>query len=191
MARNRYQIFQFNLVPPKSQVEVELEAERDDSLVYSMILVFFALFVYVVLTLTRSFLILPRIESTQQRLDNFKQQTQSFQDVRSQNGELFIKGETLSEILKKDLSANEIFRVAQEISSINANVGVVNYSREQSGIFVFEFLANNVSLVPEILQKANTVSGVSNVFIRDVSVFADGKVLISAELNIAGTNDAS
>jgi hypothetical protein len=184
MAR-RAQIFKFNLLPAKSEAEIVIEAERDDSLIYAVLLVFFSLFAFVALSLANSFLILPRVGSMEEQLKNIQTEINTYQGVRAANGELFVKTETLAHILKRDLAAEEIFRVAREISSVDSNIGVIKYSREQSGVFVFDFLASDLSIVTKILSKAREVNGVSDVFIRDITVVGGNRVLISTQLSIA------
>jgi hypothetical protein len=46
----RKKYFAFNLLPEKSQEEIQILEERDNTLLYSFILVFSAVFIYFVLT---------------------------------------------------------------------------------------------------------------------------------------------
>lgn len=188
MAREakRNRMFEFNLLPPKSQVQIQIERERDDSLIYSIVLVFFGLLVYFLLILADSQLVNPRVTEIVSVRQERQQQVNTYDDVRTLNGELFIKTKTLEAILEKDLAAQEIFRVADEISEADSDIGVISYAREQSGVFVFDFLTNSLENVVVLIESAKAVDGVSDVYLRSIQVIEDtGRVRVSTELNIA------
>ncbi len=188
MARNSKtkRMFEFNLLPPKSQVQIQIERERDDSLIYSIVLVFFGLLVYFLLILADTQLIRPRVDVAKDARIERQNQIGNYDEVRALNGELFIKTTTLEAILERDLAAQEIFRVADEISGIDANVGVISYAREQSGVFVFDFVTDSLDKVALLIEGAKDVEGVSDVYLRSVQVLdATGRIRVSTELNIA------
>lgn len=187
MARKRKSksLFQFDLLPPKSQQQIAIERERDDSLVYSIVLVFFAILIYFVVTIVQASVVVPRLEAVEQAKLEREQEIASFTDVRSRNGELFIKTSTLDSVLEKDLAAQEIFRVADAIAGIDSNVGVISYAREQSGVFVFDFITNSLESVPLIVEEAKVVEGVSNVYLRNVEIQTNGRIRLAVELVIA------
>jgi hypothetical protein len=64
-------------------------------------------------------------------------------------------------------------------------MAIISYSREASGVFVFEMLAPDTSLADGLLDFLPAVDGVSDVFLRSIEVGTDsGIVRIIIELNI-------
>lgn len=184
MARDQ-EVFKFNLLPPKSKQEVVLEEERDDSLVYALLLLIFSLVVYGALVLTRLFVLQPRIEQADQAIALRNQQAATYQQVKTNYGELFVKGLTLSPLLDKDLDPAAIFTVADTINNIDPDLGITGYSREASGVFVFEMLTPSIDTVARLMDELPRVDNVSDVFLRSIEVGTDtGIVKITTELNI-------
>lgn len=184
-------LFKFNLLPAKSTEEVAMELDRDNSLLYALVLLVFASFVYLVTIMLQGFVINPRRAEAQQELTNREVVRNSYYGIRATYGELYIKSRTLKPLLEKNIDTKEIFRVADDIQGALPNLVIESYSRERSGTFVFTVISISLDDVEGLLRKAQDISGVSNVLMRS-SVMAEDKSLvrttIALDINPVGTD---
>jgi hypothetical protein len=157
--------FKFNLLPPKSKTEVVLEVERDDSVLYSMLLVFVAGLAFFGVTMINTLFVVPRVKEFEKSVVNRQQQIALFNDIRTKNGELYVKTRTLSPVLDKRIDSSEIFRVADQID-LNTVVQVESYGREKSGLFIFQVSTRTIDQVTSVISDVNKITGVSEVFFR-------------------------
>ncbi len=165
--------FKFNLLPPKSDKEIEIEIERDDSVLYSMVLVFVAGLAFFLLTMANILLITPRVQEFESAVSSREAQVEQFSSIKSLHGELFIKTETLKPVLEKKIDTNEIFRVAEAITAIRSDVSVEGYGRERTGLFLFEVRSTGLLPLPDLVEGIEQIEGVSQVFFRSTRVDDD------------------
>lgn len=176
MARFDPKLFKFNLlVQPKE--ELEAIEERDDSMLYAILLVFFASIVYLGLILLQNFLINPRVASLTTAIDQQKQAIASYASVQSAHGELFIKSKSLTSVLNRNIDPAEIFRVTGEMVKSNPSLAIESYSREKSGAFVFGVVSRSFSEVVDLIKNTEAITGVSDVFVRSSILSADTKTV--------------
>jgi hypothetical protein len=79
MARTQ---FKFSLLPPKSSTEVELESERDNSVVYGVILIFISALIFFLLLLVQNYLVQPKLTENQATLTSVQSQKLIFKAFR-------------------------------------------------------------------------------------------------------------
>ncbi|MBL8014844.1 MAG: hypothetical protein JNK26_01490 [Candidatus Doudnabacteria bacterium] len=181
MASDR-SIFKFNILQTKSVRQRQIEYERDNSTLYALLLVLFASFVYLAIVITQGTIIEPRRLEALELLGQREDIAQTYADIRSLNGELFIKTRTLRPVLDKNIDAKEIFRVADAIIATKPGLIIESYVREQEGDFVFVVVSSTVTDVPEIIRDTIEIDGVSDVMVRNV--------FISEETNLVRTTIA-
>lgn len=163
-------LFKFNLVPPKSKEEIVQIEERDNSIFYSLILIFFAVFIFFVLSIVQSVFVKPRI--TKLRNDLAKQDTQiaSFDSVRATNGELFVKAQALGPILETDFEAINFLNTTAQIVSTDPTSKIITYGRENDGQFALTLVTSNYDTAARIIEEGNKVEGITDLFLRQVSI---------------------
>lgn len=159
-------LFKFNLLPPKSEKEVELEVERDDSILYSMILVFVGGLIFFGLTIANVLLVEPRVAQFEQAVTERNNLIEQFSSTIATNGELFVKVRTLQPVLEKKIDTSEIFRVANAITSIDPDVNIISYARERSGLFVFSFSSPTLNELGGLIEGIKDIQGTSQLFVR-------------------------
>ncbi len=160
--------FKFNLIT-KPKEELEMVADRDSSTMYAVLLVFFGSLVYLALILLQNFVISPREQSLTAAITNKEQTIASYNIVKSNHGELFIKSKSLTPVLSKNIDPSEIFRVTSEMVKSNPSLAIESYSREKSGAFVFSVISRSFTEVTDLLKNTQAISGVSNVFVRSAT----------------------
>jgi hypothetical protein len=164
MADNK--LFKFNLLPRKSEVEIKLIEERDNSIFYATAIVLFASVVWVVSSLVLNEVVRPRIVATQTALKTINDQIASFTPIRAKHGEIVLKARQLKPLLDKQINTELIFSVAESLSSNAGNTGIVSYQREGTGRIVFKIITADYDAIAQILANARTLSTISNLELR-------------------------
>lgn len=173
-------IFKFNILQTKSVQLKMIEYERDNSTLYALLLVLFASFVYLGIVVVQSWVVEPRRLSALDALGQRQSVAETFAEIRSLNGELFIKTRTLRPVLDKNLDTKEIFRVAEAITAANNNLIIESYVREKEGNFVFTLVSASIVEVPKIVSTTQGIEGVENVFVRSINVSEDTRLTRTA-----------
>jgi hypothetical protein len=101
-------LFKFNLIPPKSKEEIVQLVERDNTILYSFILIFSSAVIFFVLTLLEALLVKPAVTNTTATIDGLKAQVNQFSEIKTTNGELFIKSRALEPLLEKDIELSNL-----------------------------------------------------------------------------------
>lgn len=165
MAKNKA-LFKFNLLPKKTKEELEVYEERDVSIIYSFLLVFGAVFVFLVLNIVQLIFIQTNLNSLQNDINNADSQIADFFSIRRVNGELVSKSRLLQDPLSEDIKINTFLNYADDLIG---QYGIIsNYDREPSGTFVLTATFNTIVSVQNALIAANESEDVENVFLRTV-----------------------
>ncbi len=162
--------FKFNLIPPKTKEELVKIKDRDNTSFYSFILVFTAIVIYFIFTLIQSGLISPRITKLDKDIQKQEDQITTFNSIKVINGELVVKSQVLSPILKRDIGTDLFLQKTESLTSNLAGVEILSYSRESSGDFVITVLSEDYNQVADLVQGANTDAELSDVFARQMGV---------------------
>lgn len=187
MASSR-RYFKFNLLPGRPKEYVKLEEQRDNTTLYGFLMVAFASLIYLVVILVQLLLVQPQLDTATQNLAARQLVKQSYADVQALNGELFIKTKTLKPVLQQNLDTAEIFRVTEAIKGGRSDLIIEDYNREKTGTFVFTVVSPNISDVPSILATTQKITGISDVFIRNISVDSGNQLAhTTLALNITGS----
>lgn len=162
--------FEFNLIPPKTQEEIIALVERDNTLLYSVILVVFGMILFFATTLIRIILVEPNLEIVKRNQVVVENQINEFNEIKKLNGELFIKARALDPILDKDVEVTKILELEANIKNQFPNLIEINdYSRESGGQFSISFVINDVNRIDEILEFLNSKENVEDVFVKSLS----------------------
>ncbi len=162
---DKYNPFTFNLMPPVPKEEIELIEERDDSVLYSFLLIFFVAIVYLAVVLVQGLLISPRVINAQQAIIDREELIDSYQFAQTLNGELFAKTKSLKPVLDLQIDSSEIFRVGAALEVI-PDFAIESYGREKTGSFVFKMVSPDFAEVESLLMEASEIEGISNIFVR-------------------------
>ncbi|MBE0574072.1 hypothetical protein IH575_04175, partial [Candidatus Dojkabacteria bacterium] len=157
-------VFKFNLVPPKTRQELIVLEERDNSILYSFLLVFFAMLIFFILNLIQTFVINQRIELSEKQIATQESQLDGYDDIRRIHGELITKSELLEPVLRRDIKLTEMLDLSQEIVAKNPGAQIVTYAREATGEFVLMFRLPNVDAATLLVDSMLADSRLSGVF---------------------------
>ena len=186
MAAKNYnkRYFEFNLIPPKSKEEIEVLVDRDNTLFYSFLLIFFGFFLFFILNIVKTVFVEPALDKVKNNITAVDTQISNFDEIKGINGELFIKSQALEPILDKDVEVTKVLQLEADIRKEFPNlIEVIDYARKGDGSFSFTFNITNASKVTDIadyLEKRNDVSGV---FLESVNWVSDQNG--PAEVNIS------
>jgi len=171
MQGNNYQqnsAFSFNLVPPKTKEELSVIEERDNSILYSFLLVFFSMFIFFVLNMIQTFVINQRIEQGNSQILQQESSFSAYDEIKRVKGELITKSELLEPVLKKDIKLTEVLDLAAQIAIDNPTVKVTTYSRESTGEFVLTFSMPDIQTVSNLVDYLSQNKQLQNVFARNI-----------------------
>ncbi len=175
-------LFEFNLLPERSREEIAKLVERDDSVLYSFILIFVSIFAYLLLNLIQLFLIDVRIATNNGRINSLNTQVESFDSIRSVNGELIRKSSSLKEALTKDIKPNRFIEISNQIVQGNGNI--LNYEREDSGLFVLNIRINNPQDAIQILERGKSNESLQNLYVRRIDTSNPGQSVLLLQFEI-------
>ena len=162
-------LFKFNLVPPKSKEEVQVLEDRDNSILYSSILIFAAMFIFFVLTMVQTVLVDPRLAASQLAITNKDKEITAYDTIKKVNGELFIKSKSLEPILEKDIKITQLLDISQQIKANVVSSEIISYSREPSGQFVITFSVGSMDQASLLIKNAKSITSLKDVFLRNVA----------------------
>jgi len=159
----------FNLIPTKTKDELVSLEERDNSVLYAAILIFFAVLIFAVFTVGKTLLVDTRktfLESSLAKLDT---QIDSYTSIKKLNGELYIKSNALSPIVEQDIKLTELIDVANKLVENSVNVLITSYSRELDGKFAVSIEMENYSDINTILANAEKIDILEEFFIETMN----------------------
>src|SRR6185369_16651663 len=140
---------------------------RDESTVYSFILVFLGVLLYFFLSLLQIIFVKRAENAANTNLTNIKSEIDSFNEVRILNGELFTKSSALTPILEKDIQVKDFLAIA---ATVVGNSEIIGYQRQNDGNFIVEVKLNAQSKIPNILANAEKQDRIQELFVQGVTV---------------------
>ncbi len=154
-------IFKFNLLPKITKEEVAVLVERDNSIFYAFLLVFSAMLVFFVLSMIEAFLIRARINTLNDSINQTNININSYNEIKSVQGELIRKANLLEEPLSKDIKITELFDVANDI--VGNNGVLESYQRQPTGEFSITVKSQTISNLYNITKSAKSISSITDV----------------------------
>lgn len=158
--------FKFNLISKRSKEEITILQERDNTTIYSFILIFAGVLIYFVLTLFQFSFVDSKLQSIEDDISATKNEITNYNEVQSLNGELFLKSNLLTPVLEKDIKVNDFLEVTAEIIGSSE---IISYSRESNGEFVVNTAIDNYEQALEIIGNAKVTEGITDIKVRDIS----------------------
>jgi hypothetical protein len=177
--------FGFNLIPPKSEQEIEILEERDNSVVYGFLLIFFAVFLYFILSLIQLVAIDTRLDHNKSILVKREATINSYNNTVAEHGELFLKAKTLSLILKRDIRTKEFLNLSQQIVSSINGTEILDYTREDDEKFTITVLMSNFANTTDLINNSKDYSQALNFRIENINRVGEEdqvKVVVSFSL---------
>jgi len=156
MSKNQ---FGFNLLPKKSKQEVKIQKDRDDAFLYTLVLIFVAVFIYFALNIIDSLLVQTRIDSIQEAISNTEEQINANRDTKLKHGELIEKSRLIGEVLEKDINVDNLFSISSEL--VPNREDILSYERLSSGEFSLQVSIQEYEEATALLERANSNSGIS------------------------------
>lgn len=162
------QYFKFNLIPPLSKEELTTLETRDNTLLYSFILIFIGILIYFSAILVETFIVQPRIRSIETDLATANQSINSYSRIKAINGELYLKTKSLEPILLNDIKISDLLKSVNDLITSKNNLNVISYQRENLGTFVISVLGTNYSDAVELLNLMQSDPNFSNILLRNI-----------------------
>jgi hypothetical protein len=162
----RKKYFAFNLLPEKSQEEIQILEERDNTLLYSFILVFSAVFIYFVLTLIQTVFVTNRVKERNTAIGQLNTIQNSYSSQKAIKGELIQKANLLKSTLEKDIKLDNFLNISNQIAG--SEFEITSYGRNSDGDFILSFELNSPTDSVELIKRAKAIENVSNVFAQNI-----------------------
>jgi len=180
-------IFSFNLIPPKTKEELVVLEERDNSILYSFLLVFFSMFIYFVLNMIQTFVVGQRIEETNTKIFQQESSFTAYDEIKRIKGELITKGQLLEPVLERDIKLTQLLDLGKQITQDNPTVSIITYSRESTGEFVLTFDLPDIPTASDLVNYLNEQEGLSGVFARNI-IYKNNNTAVSATISFTLLN---
>lgn len=168
-------IFKFNLLPKKSREEEIITEERDVSIIYSTLLVFGAVFIYLILNIVQLLFVQSRLDNVNTDISASDNTISEYFSIRRINGELVSKSRLLQEPLEEDIKISNFLRLANTLIGVYGEIS--NYDRESTGTFVITAKFNNTISIESAIVTAKESTEVENVFLRSIATQQDGSYI--------------
>jgi len=178
------EFFQFNLLPKKTEKEVKVIKDRDESVVYSLILIFAAIFIYLLLNLIQMIFIDSKINQIKENITQVSSDINLFQEVRKFNGETFIKSILLKSPVNKDVKAAQLIEISD--SSIETKGLIIGYKRLETGEFGVIVEVSDLNNVAPILDSLETKDEIEKIVINSIvkDPFSENTFILDIKFNI-------
>lgn len=159
----------FNLLPPKTKEEIVAIDERDNSVLYSAFLVFFAVIIFSVFTVGKALLIDTRQSYLEDVISKQDTKISSYSSIRQVNGELFVKSNALAPIVEQDIKLSELLDVASKLIEGDSSILITNYARLLEGTFEVTFEMKNYSDINKISANSLKIDTLKEFFIKSLT----------------------
>lgn len=182
-------LFTFNLIPPITSSEVKILEERDNSILYSFVLIFISMLVFVILNILLLVVIQGRKSTIQNNITLLERTLTAESEPLKKHGAIVVKSNFLSPILQQDIKMSELLTYARQIAP---NSEITKYGRELSGMFRLEIKVNNLTEALDLVRRTKTIESISHVSIDSIinqSYDSDtGKTVMNVRFNLNSEN---
>ncbi len=162
-------LFKFNLIPPKSNEEIETEEERDSSLVSALVLILFTVIIYALFVIGKVILIDTRIITFENSIQSINQNISNYQSVKALNGEIFTKSNALAPIIEQDIKLNRLIEVSNKLKENIPNAVISSYAREVDGTFVISLVMSSYEDIYTLIDNSKTIENLEDLFVRQLN----------------------
>lgn len=170
--------FKFDLLPRKSEDEIQDLEVRDNTLLYSFLLIFFSAVIFFILTLVKVALIDPALAVSKNNVANADKQIQNFAPVQKVNGELYVKSTSLEPLLGQDVKTTKFLDFAEKFkTAFVGRVDIRTYLRESDGLFSMDLGTISTDEVQLIVEYLEEQEGVEDIFIKNIEWDLESSIL--------------
>lgn len=159
--------FKFNLIPPLSKEELKVLENRDNTLLYSFVLIFSGVLIFFAANLIESFIVQPQLNAANSDLNAANTEISSFNRIKAINGELFLKTKSLEPILLSDIRISDLLRAVDDLLPDN-KYDILSYERENLNTFVINVVSDNFSDAVDLLDLMESNLEFENVKLRNL-----------------------
>jgi len=159
----------FNLIPPKTKEEIVTIEERDNSVLYAVILIFLAVTLFAFFSIGKALLVDTRkvfLESAIAQQDN---SIAAYNSIKRVNGEIFIKSNALAPIVQQDIKLTSLIEVANELIVGAPNAIITSYARELDGKFLVTIEIDQYSDINIVSRNADQIETLSDFYIKEIN----------------------
>lgn len=159
----------FNLIAPKTKEEIITIQERDNSVLYAFLLIFFSVVIFAVFTIGKTLLIDTREKALQDAIKLQESQIAGYDQVKKINGEIFIKSNALSPIVKQDIKLSELLDVVSKLIVESPGTVVTRYDRDTTGYFSIDLDMSDYSDINKISSNAENIPNLEDFYIKNMT----------------------
>ena len=164
-------IFAFNLIPPKSDKEIEEAAQQAKKIIYTVSLPALLIAFILVLAIVNYLFIVPTKNSWRAASDNLTSELNNpnnfLGELKVRNVELKLKTDFISDPVQKNVDFDRIFDVTGEVFRGNrTGTEITSYGREDNGRFVVNAVSTSEQGPAEIYTRFSQNSEIEDVDLR-------------------------
>lgn len=159
----------FNLVPPKSKQELLVYEERDNTFLYSLVLIIFSFVFFISLTFINEFFLINRIRENDSKVETIEFEIETFSSIRRKFGELIIKSQLLQPIVTQDIKIIELLNIGDQLVKNLQGVTIRSYSRNEAGDFIMTIEFSSIESIKSIFANASNVENITDIFVNSFS----------------------
>ncbi len=166
MAQDKQRNFySFNLLTPPTEEEKVIAFEKDNTVFYSVVLIFIAFIIFIMFSIIHLIVVLPKKNETISRISKLDEQIRTFDEIKAQNGELYIKSQILEPILREDIKIAELLDIASRLVENINTVEIKSYSRKSDGDFIVLLDMQSFLEINKVIENSKLIKEVQNVFV--------------------------
>ena len=171
----------FNLLLIKTENEVKEISERNNTLIYSVILTFFSLLIFFLLNIFQSIFIDTQIESIKSGITEIELNISKRSDVLLIFGELITKANLLEPKIKNKIQILDFITIAEAVSNGNK---IVSYKQDNSDTYSISLLINNPESLRDVLKNSRTIDSIGDIFLKSISKDDEGDFSVVLQFKI-------
>ncbi len=181
--------FRFSLLPKKTKQDIEKEETRSTGLLYSAVLVFFTVLVWVAIALLNIFIVEGNLKKWENSKSSNQAKIESYRIYRAENGELVTKTQILSDVVAKHLDPRVVFDlIDKRIKENTPNVEIVKYGRTSDGSFQVTGVTVDYNDVNKLVKAFGEEEEIDDVQLSSILFIEDQyRFTINLKINVAAT----
>ena len=181
--------FSFNLLPAKDKKEVEKEEKKFSSLFYSIVLLLFAVFVWVAVLVVDLVFVNSKYKQRISENTQLDKEISSYWLYSAKNGELVTKTNMLSSVILKHKDPSLVFdTIDGQIKQSVPDATILRYGRSQTGNYQVTAEISDIFKVIKLVKDFNSNPNVQDASLLSLSKLDNGSYLFILDLEILENN---
>lgn len=165
--RNRF--YSFNLLTPKSELDILVIKERNNVFFGSFILIFFSFFFFLVISILEYYVVDFQIRDLQSKISSQEANISLYEDLKVLYGEFIYKTNLLEEPVKKEINIKNLLYFGDLLVSNLENVIVRSFNRAEDGLFTMSVEFDQIDDIQMIFKNASSIKNVENLYLVSTS----------------------